>query len=237
MRRETATKQWLLVLLAVLATCAAASTKTKMSPDPQEARADYIARVQQQMGTSQPAATLGSLWNPGAVYAEMGSDYKARNINDIVEIQVVEQTTASSTGDVDAERSFAASSGITALPGKLKVGGVSNLFGANSSSALKGTGSADTGSTLTTTLSARIIAVLPNSNMVVEAQREVFMNNQHETMIVRGVLRPGDVSSLNVASSAALADLEIELKGKGVVSDATRRPNPAIRAILWLVGF
>jgi flagellar L-ring protein precursor FlgH len=114
---------------------------------------------------------------------------------------------------------------------------VSNLFGANSSSALKGTGSADTGSTLTTTLSARIIAVLPNSNMVVEAQREVFMNNQHETMIVRGVLRPGDVSSLNVASSAALADLEIELKGKGVVSDATRRPNPAIRAILWLVGF
>ena len=123
MRRETATKQWLLVLLAVLATCAAASTKTKMSPDPQEARADYIARVQQQMGTSQPAATLGSLWNPGAVYAEMGSDYKARNINDIVEIQVVEQTTASSTGDVDAERSFAASSGITALPGKLKVGG------------------------------------------------------------------------------------------------------------------
>ena len=31
-----------------------------------------------------------------------------------------------------------------------------------------------------------------------------------------------------------LSNLEVELKGKGVVSDATRPPNPLVRAILWL---
>jgi flagellar L-ring protein precursor FlgH len=34
-----------------------------------------------------------------------------------------------------------------------------------------------------------------------------------------------------------LANLQIELKGKGVISDATARPNPIMRAILWFVGF
>jgi len=73
--------------------------------------------------------------------------------------------------------------------------------------------------------------------MVVEAERLVAINNQKETMIVRGVLRPGDVGPNNAASSTALSNLEVELKGKGVVSDATRPANPLVRALLWVIGF
>jgi flagellar L-ring protein FlgH len=36
--------------------------------------------------------------------------------------------------------------------------------------------------------------VLPSGNLVVEAQRKIFMNNQHEDVTVRGVVRPVDIS-------------------------------------------
>jgi flagellar L-ring protein precursor FlgH len=90
---------------------------------------------------------------------------------------------------------------------------------------------------LSTSLAGQVIAVLPNGNLVVEAERKIVMNNQKETMVVRGVARPGDISSANSIASSSLMNLEVELKGKGVVSDATRSPNPLIRALLWAVSF
>ena len=98
-------------------------------------------------------------------------------------------------------------------------------------------GETSDGSNLTTTLAARVIGLLPNGFLVVEAERKYLINSQHETMILRGILRPGDVGPNNTASSTALANLEIEMKGKGVVTDATHRPNPVIRGLEWLFSF
>lgn len=200
-------------------------------------RAAYIARVQQQESQGKVITTMGSLWVPGGAYNELSSDYKARNIGDTVTLVVLEQTSAQSTGDVNSQRAFQTSSAITALPGKLKTGGVNPLFGANSATQLKGTGETSAGSSMTTTLTGHIIAVLPNMNMIVEAERQVLINSQHETMLVRGVLRPGDIGPNNTAPSTSLANLEIELKGKGVVSDSISRPNPIMRALLWIIGW
>ena len=104
--------------------------------DPQQARAEYIARVQQQSDAILPLATLGSLYVPNGVLSDVNADYKAHTVGDVVTLQVIEQTTAQSTGDVNSQRTFQTSSAITALPGKLKTGGVNPLFGANSSTAL-----------------------------------------------------------------------------------------------------
>lgn len=204
--------------------------------DPQQARNAYVARVEQQ-STPTLTPTLGSLYVPFGVLTDVNADYKAHTVGDIVTLQVVEQTTAQSTGDVNSQRTFQTSSAITALPGKLKTGGVNPLFGANSSTALKGQGETDAGSNINTTLSGHVIAMLGNGNMVVEAERSLLINSQHETMIVRGVLRPGDIGPNNIAPSTALSNLEIELKGKGVVTDSISRPNPIMRALLWLIGW
>ena len=90
---------------------------------------------------------------------------------------------------------------------------------------------------MNTSLAGQVIAVLPNGNLVVEAERLVAINNQKETMLVRGVLRPGDVGPDNSCAFDSLSSLEVELKGKGVVSDAIRSPNPIVRALLWVIGF
>jgi flagellar L-ring protein FlgH len=210
---------------------------TKPKPDSEQLRADYVTRMEQQLPAIQEMGTLGSLYLPSGAFTDMVADYKARRIDDVVTLIVFENTTAQSTGDVNTQRATSTTAAITALPGKLKTSGVSPLFGANSSNQLAGKGETSAGSNVTTTLSARVIALLPNGDMVVEAQRRVDINSQHETMVVRGVLRPGDVGPDNTAPSTALANLEIELKGKGVVSDSIRRPNPVLRTLLWLVGF
>lgn len=222
--------------LMFLAGVPAAVAKTKYK-DPEQSRAEYIARLQGQTNAQAAVLTPGSLWVNGGAYTDMTSDYKARHIGDTIVLQVLLQTTAKSSGDVNSQRNFQTNSAITGLPGRMKTGGVNPLFGAQSSSQLQGKGESSNTSNLTTNLAARVISVLPNQNLVVEAQREVFMNNQHETMFVRGVLRPGDIGPNNTASSTVLANLEIELKGKGVVADAISRPNVVMRTLMRLFNF
>jgi flagellar L-ring protein FlgH len=217
---------------------ASVMSKIKVTHDPQKTRADYVARMEQQTSPPPTDATLGSLWVSGGALTNIQSDYKASRLNDLVTIVVVQRTTAQATGNVGSQRDFNTSSGISGLAGYIKpTSALSNLLTAQSSTKLKGTGSTDASTTMNTNLAGQVIAVLPNGNLVVEAERMVAINNQKETMLVRGVLRPGDIKPDNSALSTVLSNLEVELKGKGVVSDATRPPNPLIRALLWVIGF
>ncbi len=206
---------------------------TKSKQDSQKLRAAYIARMQDQPAV-QETATLGSLYTPSGAYTDMAADYKAHRLGDVLTLLVSETTAAQSTGDVNNSRTFAANSAITAIPGTSSQA-ANPLLGMTSSKSLKGSGETSTGSSVTATLSARVIAVLPNGNMVVEAERHTIISSQHEDLIVRGVLRPGDVGPGNTAVATSLSNLEIELKGKGVVSDYIGRQNPLIRGLLWLL--
>jgi flagellar L-ring protein FlgH len=202
-------------------------------PDSQKLRADYIARMQQQSATVE-TTTLGSLYTPNGAFTDMSADYKAHRLGDIVTLLVSETTAAQSTGDVNNSRSFQANSAMTNIPGTSSQA-ANPLLGMTSSKTLKGQGETSTGSSVTATVSAHVIALLPNGSMVVEAERRILINSQHENLVVRGVLRPGDVGPNNSAPATALANLEIELKGKGVVSDYIGRQNPIIRGLLWLL--
>ena len=208
--------------------------KKKMDPD---LRADYLHRLNEQYMPPPGEKTVGSLWSAANSLGDLSSDYKAHNVNDTIIVQVSVQTTAAQSGNVDSERTFSTSSAITALPGDLKIKGVNPLLGANSSTVLKGQGSTASNTNFSTALTGQVIAVLANGNMVIEAERKIAMNNQHEDLIIRGIVRPGDISSANTVPSAALSNLEIEMKGKGIISDSVRSPNPLTRAILWLFGF
>ena len=184
------------------------------------------------------ASTTGSVWTPQSPYSDLASDYKAKNVNDLIVIQVVEQTQAAVDGSVKSQRTFSATSGISGLMGTPgPTSGLQNIFSPSSSRALNGQAQTSSDSSFTTSLSGRVVDVLPNGFLVIEAAREMDMNNQHQTLIVRGVVRPGDIASNNIVASTAISDLEVELKGRGVVSDGVQPPNRLVRAILRIVGF
>jgi len=63
------------------------------------------------------------------------------------------------------------------------------------------------------------------------------MNNEKQTILLRGVVRRGDIGPTNTVSSDSVGDLELEIKGKGVISDSVRQPNRVLRTILHLLDF
>lgn len=223
------------VILAGAFAAPHADAKTKKPTSPAELRSDYIQRLQEQ-DAPKAEHTVGSLWTLGDT-SDLGSDYKARKVNDTVVILVSVQTTAAQSGDVNSSRAFQTSSAITGLAGDINTKGLNPLFNANSATTLKGSGATDSSTQFQTSMTAQVIAVLPSGNLVVEAQRKIFMNNQHEDVTIRGVVRPNDIGSTNTVPSTALSNLEIEMKGKGIIADSTRPPNFLTRMLLWLTGF
>jgi flagellar L-ring protein precursor FlgH len=228
------------ILVATTLVALAGAQDARVKPNDKIAREDALSKYIQRVTVSAPpiaAGTPGSLWTDGGRLANMASDYKARHVGDLVTINVSQNLSATNTGNVSSNRTFSANSGITALPGQLKTTGVASLFSPNSTQALAGKAAATSTTALSTTLTGRVAAVLPTGTLVVEAERQITMNNQHETVIVRGMVRPGDLDSANAVASNSVGNLEVEVKGKGVISEGTRPPNSIIKWILRVVGF
>jgi flagellar L-ring protein precursor FlgH len=88
-----------------------------------------------------------------------------------------------------------------------------------------------------TNLSGRVVAVLASGNLVIEAERVINMSHEKQTIVLRGVVRRGDIGPNNTVASDSVGDLELEIKGKGVISDGVRPPHPILRAILRILDF
>lgn len=224
----------LLAVLVLLFVCASAAREKSK---PGKSLDEYLQRLSSTSAANAVSTSPGSLWTDQGRLADLASDYKARHVGDLVRILVVQSLQAENTGNVATDRSFKASSGIDALAGHIRTSGVENIFSPRSSQTLQGKAQASSTSSLRTSLTGRIVAVLPEGNLVVEAEREIVMNNERQTILVRGLVRPGDLAPDNSVASNAVANLELEVKGKGVVSEGTRPPNVFTRWLLRLVGF
>jgi flagellar L-ring protein precursor FlgH len=227
-----------MLMLIVLTTVplAGAQSKKKTIVAKPDGLAAYLQQVSAKALPSAPT-TPGSLWTDSGRLANMVTDYKASRVGDLVTISVAQNLSATTTGNVSTNRSFTASSGISALPGHIKTSAVTSLFSPTSAQVLSGKSQATSLTALSTTLTGRVAAVLPSGTLVVEAERQITMANEHETVILRGLVRPGDLDAANTVASNNVGDLEVEVKGKGVVSEGVRPPNPVVKWILRVVGF
>jgi len=197
--------------------------------------ARYIARLHADLQMSSP--TPGSCWVDAGRLASISSDYKAAVVGDVITVVVADSLTASNAGDVSTARTYNTSSAINGLAGNPNLAALANLLGLQSSETLAGKSQADRSHSLTTTLAGRVVAVLGSGNLVIEAERVINMNNEKQTITLRGLARRGDIGPDNTIASNAIGDLELEIKGKGVISNGVRQPNPVIRAIMRIVNF
>ena len=223
----------LALALLLLATPAAAK-KTKPE-NPQDSLDQYI----KQLAAAPPAPGAnpsGSLFTVSGLLAAPFSDVTAHAVGDTISIQVVESTTIAQSGSIATERDFSHTSGVTAVGGQTP-SFLNPLLAANSATKLAGTGTTNSQSSLNTVLTALVVAVLPNGLLVVEAHRQVMANQQHENVVLRGVVRPADIATNNSVYSYQLFDLQLEVKGKGVISDSVRQPNIVTRILLKLLAF
>jgi len=197
--------------------------------------AKYLARVQMAQPPA-PALSLGSIWVDSGRMASLSADYKAMTAGDLITVVVVQGVTSSNAGAVGTTRTFNTSSGVDSVP-VMGVGAAQSLLGLHSAETLSGKGQASSATSLTTTLAGRVVAVLPSGNLVVEAERIINMNHEKQTIVLRGIVRRGDIGPNNTVASNTIGDLELEIKGKGVISDGVRPPHPVLRAILRILNF
>jgi flagellar L-ring protein FlgH len=90
---------------------------------------------------------------------------------------------------------------------------------------------------LSTTFGGQVIEVLPNGMLVVEAARQVEFSQQTQTIILRGLVRPEDISQQNQVLSTAISSLELEVRGKGIINDYTYRQNFLVRFLQKVLIF
>jgi len=114
---------------------------------------------------------------------------------------------------------------------------LANLLKSNTQNQLQGTGETSRGAVLTANLSARVTHVLPNGYLVIEGTKRVQVSSENQVVTVRGVIRPVDLTSSNVISSNQIAQMEIQVNGKGVINDSIHRPNILYRILLGLLPF
>jgi flagellar L-ring protein precursor FlgH len=236
MKRRTHTFWVGLTLLgALLLTTSSGGAREK--PRSGRSLEQYLRRLPQPAAQAAVTASPGSLWTDQGRLADLARDYKALQVGDLVTILVVQSLQSENSGNVATDRSFKASSGIDGLAGHISTSGVQNIFSPNSAQTLQGKAQATSSSSLRTSLTGQVVAVLPTGTLVIEAEREISMNNERQTVLLRNLVRPGDLGPGNSVSSNAIGSLELEVKGKGVISEGTRPPNVLVRWLLRLVGF
>lgn len=86
---------------------------------------------------------------------------------------------------------------------------------------------------LVTEISARIEEVLPNGTLRVVGTKTIRVNDEVTEIIVRGFIRPLDLTTDNVIESARVADMQIDFKGTGPAS-AKATPGILTRIFNWL---
>jgi flagellar L-ring protein precursor FlgH len=194
----------------------------------QSSLASYVERVKaEQMDTR---TTTGSIWSETGRLARLSTDDRAMRPHDLISVVVQESVVAETDGSVANTRASSASSSISGLIGTLKTGNaLQNLINQTSAAALTAAGKSANNSSLTTTLGGQVIEVLANGMLVIEAARQVEFSQQTQTIVLRGLVRPEDISQQNQVLSTAISSLELEVKGKGIINDYTHRQNFLVR--------
>ena len=208
---------WAGAALAVCAALAAPATawaqkkaKVEPAPDSQDvALAAYLA-----------AARLAPPVDASAWMNGLTMDLRARKVNDIVTVRVLESISASGSADSSLAKTTSSAVGIGTLFGlqnKVPAGvGLGDLASSQSDTGFSGSGTTARASVLTATISARVAEVLQNGDLLIEGVREIEINGDRQVVVLTGIARAADVGPGNVVMSTALGQLRISYFGRGL---------------------
>ena len=186
-----------------------------------------------------PAYSPGSLWPGETARNSLFTDNKARYVNDIITIVIVESSSGQNTASTNTSRDTSTKAGISALLGldtqilaNNPSMGASIGVGGTHSNSLKGAGDTSRGGTLQATITARVVRVLDNSNLLIEGRRQLTLNEEDQFIVITGVIRQDDITIDNQVSSTQIADARIVYTGNGVLNDK-QRPGWLTRILDW----
>ncbi len=180
--------------------------------------------------------TLNSLW---VERPSLYEDTRARRLNDLVTIKVIETIAGSGKADTSLSRKSDTNAGVDTIFGIPNNLNFTNLFGKGNtfSPTVKGSAESDfdgSGATaregkLIGTITAQVVEMLPNGNLVIESRKEITINHEKQILVLKGIIRPEDIAVDNTVLSSKVANAEIFFVGDGIIQD---KQSPG-----WLARF
>jgi flagellar L-ring protein precursor FlgH len=184
------------------------------------------------------SSSPGSAYSGGTALMDLASDVRARNVGDLVTVVVLDQASATSQGVTSQKRTSSAKASVSSLFGlKSTHNALNNLVNTTGAQQLDGQGTTSRQTTVSTTVSSRVLRVLPNGDLIIEGAKLIAINSEYQTVSLRGIVRQVDLGLTNSVTSNQVEDLEIRINGRGVVNDAIRRPNFLYRLFLGILPF
>jgi flagellar L-ring protein precursor FlgH len=230
---------FVIVTLCLLLGCATSSKRaeTAKEPEPQQSLAQLKESLARQSAQDAANVTEGSLWQE---HGELGSLFinpKARSIGDVVTIRIVESSSATNKASTKTGRNSSLSAGVENFFGaETRYDSDSPFFnpfgkvGSAFENDFDGSGTTKRSGDLTAYITARVVDVLPNGNLVVRGVREVMVNSEKQQIVLSGVVRPRDISANNEVVSTYISDAKIAYSGTGIINDK-QRPGWLMRAL------
>jgi flagellar L-ring protein precursor FlgH len=193
-----------------------------------------------------PPNTSGGLYQEGHSLA-LYETLRAKRVGDMVLISLDERTDASKRATTITRKNYDANLQNPTVLGSVPQFNTALLpLASNKSNNLQfnmsaqrnfdGQGESNQNNSLNGTVTATVVGVLPNGNMMIRGEKWVSLNQGNEFIRIRGIVRAADISPDNVVSSQRIADARITYSGTGAVSDtnATGWWSKFFGSALWI---
>ncbi|MFA7227819.1 MAG: flagellar basal body L-ring protein FlgH [Melioribacteraceae bacterium] len=164
-------------------------------------------------------------------YASLFSDQKANRQGDAITIIVLESTQASNNSQTNAGRQSDLGFGLSGGVDKTALPNVDFKVGSNND--FSGKGSTQTTGNIRTKISATVDSVLANGNLLIRGSKKIIINGEEQTIKVKGIVRPTDISPENAVLSYNISEAELSFEGNGIISD-NQKPGLLTKLFHWL---
>lgn len=177
--------------------------------------------------TAQPVAKTvvappnGAIFQAGINERPLFEDKRARNIGDILTINIVEKTTGnrkSSNSSTYANSVNANTPGVTVGSAARVLLKAFSITGSNDHSS-DTTGAGAASADMTGTITVTVIDLLANGNLLVSGEKRVALNQSDEFIRFSGVVNPATITGANTVQSTQVADARIEYKSAGAMNE------------------
>lgn len=169
-----------------------------------------------------------SLWQD-EVARPMFADKRAGSVGDLLTVVVQENNSASKDKNTKTTKNSNLDAAIAtflyspAASGLLTKGGQMPALKYNYKNEFAGGGAINNSESIIARIGVRVVDVLPNRNLVVEGTRETAFSGEQQTIILRGVVNPDNITTGNTVLSQNIADATIKFVSKGALSDSQRK--------------
>ncbi len=164
-------------------------------------------------------------------FSSLFSDQKASRVGDAITILVMESSQASNDAQTSTGRSSNLGLAASAALGAAAAKGADISLGTTND--FKGAGSTSASGMVNTKISATIDSELPNGNLLIEGNRKIVINGEEQTVYIKGIVRPADISADNSVVSYNISDAQIVLKGSGSIN-SSQSPGWLTKFFHWI---